>query len=54
MEGEDRYLYHKIHHTNLSLYSFDSDFDAPESQGHGDVDDFDMDAYVKWKAENPE
>ena len=27
------------------MYSFDSDFDDPESQGHGDIEDFDKDAY---------
>jgi len=34
-------------------FSFDSDFDKPESEEHGD-DDIDEIAYRKWKEENDE
>ena len=33
--------------------SFDEDFDAEESEGHGDAD-IDLEAYKKWKEENPD
>ena len=33
--------------------SFDEDFDAEESEGHGDAE-IDIEAYKKWKAENPD
>ena len=33
--------------------SFDSDFDAPEEEGaHGEDDNFDLEAYTKWRAEH--
>ena len=36
--------------------SFDSDFDEPESAGALEEDDkeFDMEAYLKWRQENPD
>lgn len=36
--------------------SFDDDFDANDEEDElpGEDDDFDMEAYLKWRAENPD
>ncbi len=37
--------------------SFDDDFDAADEEDElppGEDDDFDMEAYLKWRAENPD
>ena len=36
--------------------SFDDDFDANDEEDElpGDDDDFDLEAYLKWRAENPD
>lgn len=40
--------------STLLYFSFDSDFDRPESQDHGDDEDFDPEAYLKWKEQDAE
>lgn len=35
-----------------SLYSYDSDFDAPESEEHQDDVNFDKEDYLKWKKDH--
>ena len=34
--------------------SFDADFDAAKESDHGDVDNFDVEAYKKWREEHPD
>ena len=35
----------------FSLFSYDSDFDEPESEPHQDDENFDKEDYLKWKNE---
>lgn len=39
---------------NSEIYSFDSDFDQPESEPHGEDEAFDAEAYLKWRQTNEE
>jgi hypothetical protein len=36
----------------ICVFSFDSDFDKPESEPHGDDADFDEEAYLKWRSKD--
>jgi hypothetical protein len=36
----------------MLCFSFDSDFDQPESEPHGEDEEFDEKAYLKWRMEN--